>query len=129
MSALLKTAGFALIAALCVMLVFSINREAGKAVRLCASVMLILAVINHLEPVVQALQNFSAQTGLESGTVSLLLRLIAMAYVTEFAVQACRDVGEDGLAQKAALTGKLLLAAQTVPLVSRIGQMALSFLP
>lgn len=129
MNALMKTACLALVAALCVMLVSSLNREAGKAVRLCASVMLILAVINHLEPVVQALQNFSAQTGLESGTVSLLLRLIAMAYVTEFAVQACRDVGEDGLAQKAALAGKLLLAAQTVPLVSRIGQMALSFLP
>lgn len=129
MTNLAKLLGLILLGALCAMLVMAANREAGKAVRLCASVILITALLQQMQPVVQALQAFSVRAGLESGTLSLLMRLMAMAYLTEFAAQACRDAGEEGMAQKAALAGKVLLAAQTVPLVSRIGEMAFSLLP
>ena len=129
MTDLLKLLGITLLAALCAMLVMAANREAGKAVRLCASILLMTLLLQYLQPVVQALQDFSQRAGLENGTLSLLMKLTAMAYLTEFAVQACRDAGEEGMAQKASLAGKVLLAAQTVPLVSRIGEMAFSLLP
>ena len=129
MTNLVKLLGLILLAALCAMLVMASNREAGKAVRLCASVMLMALLLQQLQPVVQALQAFSRKAGLESGTLSLLMKLMAMAYLTEFAAQACRDAGEESMAQKASLAGKVLLAAQTVPLVSRIGEMAFSLLP
>jgi stage III sporulation protein AD len=91
--------------------------------------MLLSAAVTQIAPVVQALQDFSREAGLQSDTIALLLRLISMAYLTEFSVQACRDAGEDGLAQKAALAGKILLAAQTVPLITAIGALAMDMLP
>ena len=63
------------------------------------------------------------------GTVQMLVRLVGMAYVTEFAAQACRDAGEEGLAAKAALCGKMLLLAQTLPLILEIGDLTLSLAP
>ena len=59
----------------------------------------------------------------------LLMKLAAMAYLTEFSVQACRDAGEEGLAARAALCGKALLMAETLPLAARIGELALSLTP
>ena len=61
--------------------------------------------------------------------MTLLFKLVGMAYVTEFAAQACRDAGEEGLAVKAALCGKVLLMLQTLPLILEIGEMTLSLLP
>ena len=73
--------------------------------------------------------SLSERAGIGQQTVTLLLKLIAMAYVTEFAVQACRDAGEDGLAGKAALCGKMLLMVQTLPLIREIGELTFSLIP
>ena len=129
MTALWKICTFALISALCALMVHAHQKQAGRLVSLCAGMMLLSAAVTQITPVVQALQDFSREAGLQNDTISLLLRLISMAYLTEFAAQACRDAGEEGLSLKAALAGKILLAAQTVPLVTEIGQLALGFLP
>lgn len=129
MTALWKICVFALISALCALMVHAHQKQAGQMVSLCAGMMLLSAAVTQITPVVQALQDFSREAGLQSDTIALLLRLISMAYLTEFSVQACRDAGEEGLAQKTALAGKILLAAQTVPLITDIGSLAMDMLP
>lgn len=129
MSVLWKICAFALISALCALLVHAHQKQAGRLVSLCAGMMLLSAAVTQITPVVQALQNFSQEAGLQNDTIALLLRLISMAYLTEFSVQACRDAGEEGLAQKTALAGKILLASQTVPLITAIGSLAMDMLP
>lgn len=129
MTALWKICTFALISALCALMVHAHQKQAGRLVSLCAGMMLLSAAVTQITPVVQALQDFSREAGLQNDTISLLLRLISMAYLTEFSIQACRDAGEEGLAMKAALAGKILLAAQTVPLITSIGSLAMDMLP
>ena len=129
MTALWKICTFALISALCALMVHAHQKQAGRLVSLCAGMMLLSAAVTQITPVVQALQDFSREAGLQNDTISLLLRLISMAYLTEFSIQACRDAGEEGLAQKTALAGKILLAAQTVPLITAIGSLAMDMLP
>lgn len=129
MTALWKICAFALISALCALMVHAHQKQAGNLVSLCAGMMLLSAAATQITPVVQALQDFSREAGLQSDTIRLLLRLICMAYLTEFSAQACRDAGEEGLAMKTALAGKILLAAQTVPLITAIGSLAMDMLP
>ena len=108
MTEMLKAAGFAIAGALIACVLKTAHRESSAS---------------------QTLQAFALQAGLENGQLALIFKLIAMAYVTEFAVQACRDAGEEGLAAKAGLCGKILLMGQTLPLVVEIGEIALSFSP
>lgn len=129
MNTLLKFCSFALLCALCALVVNAHQKQAGRMVSLCGGLLLVMGILSPMESVVQALHTFSRQASLPGDTLSLILRLVAMAYLTEFAAQACRDAGEEGLSLKAALAGKILLAAQTVPLVTEIGQIALGFLP
>lgn len=129
MTVLWKICAFALISALCALMVHAHHRQAGRLVSLCAGMMMLSFAVTQITPVVQALQDFSREAGLQSDTIALLLRLISMAYLTEFSVQGCRDAGEEGLAMKCALAGKILLAAQTVPLITEIGTLAMDMLP
>jgi len=91
--------------------------------------MLFFAAITQLTQAVNALESLSRQAGMEDDMLELLMKMLGMAYVTEFAVQSCRDAGEDGLAGKAALCGRLLLMGQTLPLILRIGRATLSLVP
>ena len=91
--------------------------------------MLFFFAITQVRPAVEALESLSRRTGVPGDTVQLLFKLTGMAYVTEFAVQACRDAGEESLAAQAALGGKILLLLQTLPLILDIGDLALSLAP
>lgn len=122
MSEMLRLCAFAVTAALGAFLLKAVRHEAGAAVALAAGVMLCGAVMSGLAPAVEAAAGLSKQAGVPGETVGRMLRLVGIAYVAEFACQTCRDAGEEGLARKTALCGKLLLLAQTLPLIQRIAE-------
>ncbi len=129
MTEALRMAGFAAAAAMLSFTLRSAHRQAGAAAAMAAGLMLFFFALTQLGTAVEALRSLSERAGIGQQTVTLLLKLVAMAYVTEFAVQACRDAGEDGLAGKAALCGKMLLMAQTLPLILEIGEITLALAP
>lgn len=129
MSQTLRMAGFAAAAAMIAFTLRSAHREAGTAVALAAGMMLFFTALTQLSGAVETLRMLSQKAGVGQETVALLIKLVGMAYVTEFAAQACRDAGEEGLAGKAALCGKLLLMAQTLPLIVEISELTLALVP
>ena len=124
-----RAAGFAVIAAMIAFTLRSAHRQAGAAVAIAAGLMLFFSAVTQVSQAAETLRALSQQAGVGEGMAALLLKMTAMAYVTEFAVQACRDAGEGGLGEKAALCGKLLLTAQTLPLITEIAEMTLSLAP
>ena len=88
--------------------------------------MLLFTAVTQLSLAADALRSLSQKAGVGEATAETLFKLTAMAYVTEASSHICRDAGEEGLAVKAALCGKMLLMAQTLPLVVEIGEMTLS---
>ena len=129
MTETLRMAGFALTAAMMAFALRAAHRQAGAAVAAAAGLMLFFSAATQWTRAADALHALSRQAGISDSTVTLLFKLVGMAYVTEFAAQACRDAGEEGLAVKAALCGKVLLMLQTLPLILEIGEMTLSLLP
>lgn len=129
MTEALRTAGFAMLAALICFALRAAHRQAGAAAAIAAGLMLFFSAITQAAAAVDTLKSLSRKAGVGDGTVTLLLKLVAMAYITEFSAQACRDAGEDGLGMKAALCGKVLLMAQTLPLIAEIGELTLSLVP
>ena len=126
MNETLRAAGFAVTAALMCFSLRSAHRQAGAAAAIAAGLMLLFTAVTQLSAAAEALRALSLKAGVGDGTAALLLKLTAMAYVTEFAAQICREAGEEGLAAKAALCGKMLLMAQTLPLILEIGDLTLS---
>ena len=125
----LRAAGFAVLAAMAAFALRAVHRQAGAAVALAAGLMLFFWAVTQVESAVEAMRSLSQRAGVGDGTAGLMLKLVAMAYVTEFAVQACQDAGETGLAARASLCGKLLLLTQTLPLILEIGDLTLSLAP
>ena len=129
MTEALRAAGFAAAAALAAFALRAAHRQAGAAVALAAGMMLFFAAVTQLGKAAEALESLSKRAGVGQETAGLLLKLLGMAYVTEFAVQACRDAGEEGLAAKAALCGKALLLLETLPLILEIAELTLAMAP
>jgi stage III sporulation protein AD len=52
--------------------------------------------------------------------LSALLKIIGIAYIAEFGTQVCRDAGENALAFKVELAGKVMILILAVPIISTI---------
>ena len=91
--------------------------------------MMLLVLTRSLSDVVDCVSGLARQSGMGQELYGALLKMLGVAFLSEYAAQICRDAGEEGLAQKTALAGKMMLLTVTVPLVSRIGQTILSLLP
>ncbi|MBR6676503.1 MAG: hypothetical protein IKL24_04140, partial [Clostridia bacterium] len=113
---LLKAAGIALTGAFSALLLKEKSRGAGVAVSLCAFIVIRVSSIGGT-----LLQIIDTCRGiLEGGPVSeyapVLLKALAVCYITYITADICRGAGEESLAGAVVLTGKLQLMALAMPL-------------
>lgn len=123
-----RFAGFAVAAALTAGLLRILRREMGAAAALAAGLMLFAAALSYIAPAAEEMISLSRRAGMQDETAVMLLKMIGIAYLTEFTAELCRDAGEAGLGAKAAFCGKMLLLSQTVPLILEIGEMTLDMI-
>ena len=125
----LKACGFALAAAMLAFALKTGDRQLSLCLSLAAGAMLLLTALTYVGRVVEAMTRMSKSAGLREDSLALIVRLIGMAYVTEFGVQACADAEEMGLAKKLSLCGRAAMAAMTMPLLLELNGLVLSLLP
>ena len=104
------------------------NPELGMQVSIAAGVIVFCLVLGYLAQAVDFIRSFAEQYGaLYQGTL-VLLKVIGIAYLCEFGVQVLKDAGENALAVKVELAGKVIIFAVTLPLIGQFAQMVLELL-
>ena len=61
-----------------------------------------------------------AVSGVSTGYLAIMLKVIGICLLTEFAANTCRDAGSSALAANVTLAGKLLVTAAALPLYADI---------
>jgi stage III sporulation protein AD len=126
---IVKAAGFAFVAAILVMAFRQENGQLALCLSLAAGTVLLLTALSGVEKVLSALSNLAGMAGLKSETLALVMKLVGVAYITEFAVQACRDAQAEGIALKLSLCGKVTMLLMTLPLLTELSELVLSLTP
>ncbi|MEG2406501.1 MAG: SpoIIIAC/SpoIIIAD family protein, partial [Clostridiales bacterium] len=67
-------------------------------------------------------------TGLKMDYVPLILKVVAVSYIGEFAQELCKDAGESGIAKKVELGVKIIIMLLALPLLKAILQTVLELL-
>jgi len=61
--------------------------------------------------------------------LSQLLKVAGVALLMDFSAQTCRDAGEEGLALKTELAGRVMLISLALPFMQALLQQILSIAP
>ena len=78
-------------------------------------VIIVLSLMPQLKSIISIIQEIGEMTG-ENGYVGILFKIIT--YIAQFASDICSDAGENALAGKAVLAGKILVAFYSMPIVA-----------
>lgn len=101
------------------------HRPMGTVFSLAAGAALLLALAAPMTRAVDTLRDIAAFVPSGDGQLALMLKMLGVSFAAEFAAQACRDAGEDGIALRVELSAKVALVALSAPLLRQLAEMIL----
>lgn len=126
---LLKTAGLAVCAALCALILRRLRPEMSTAVSLSGGAIVLILCTPALADIMNTLTDLAQQGGIPEGYLTQLLKVAGVSLLADFAAQTCRDAGEEGLAVKTELAGRIMLLSLALPAMRTLLSSILSLSP
>lgn len=71
------------------------------------------------------LRETAEQAGVGNGYFAVVLKVIGIAYLTQFGAQLCADAGEGAVAAKIELAGKILMMTAAAPVLMGLLEMVM----
>ena len=94
--------------------------EIGVGVSLLTGAIIFFAIASSLESVFSGLYSMCENLGVKSEFFKVTIKMIAIAYITQFASQLAKDSGEGAIAKKVELAGKATVAASMIPIIKNL---------
>lgn len=114
--------GIAAAAAAMTMTLRSAHREMGAALAVVCGAVLLMLLTEKLGQAVGVLTALAQRAAIEGEHAEGIVKALGISLAAEFAAQACRDAGEEGIALRVEMGGKLMLAVLAMPLLEEIAQ-------
>ena len=119
----------ALIITVLIILVKKIGKEIGTMVSILGGILIFFMVLPGLIHVINVLNGLANQIDTNIEHVPIILRIIGVAYIAEFATQICKDAGESAIGTKVELAGKVIIMVMSAPIIVSFLNMIVNILP
>ncbi|MCH5155553.1 MAG: hypothetical protein J1F69_03015 [Clostridiales bacterium] len=115
-----RIAAIALITAFCVLVLREVKSELAPIVALAGGVVVLLSVIDYFSDVFSVISAIAKRAGIASSIMTLLFKVIAIGYITEFSSSVIDDMGMSSLSDKVTLAGRLIIVVMSLPIVMQL---------
>lgn len=102
------------------------NSEIAIMLSIACSVVIILSILSQVSSVTETVNKIIAESEINTDYIAVLLKVIGICLITEFAVNTCKDAGSQSLAGSVSLAGKIMITITSLPLYSDILDAVLS---
>ena len=89
----------------------------------------VMLCMDKLSGIINILTTLNNKTGLNSEYLGILLKITGIAILTEFAVSICNDAGENAIATKVDLGGKIIIISISIPIIVALLELIVKILP
>ena len=87
---------------------------------IACSIIILLSVLLKAVDVIDNIETIIASCNINMSYIAILLKVIGICLITEFAVNTCKDAGSQALACNVSLAGKILVTITALPLYTDI---------
>ena len=115
-----RIAAVALITAFCVLVLREVKSELAPIVALAGGVVILLSVIDYFVDVFSVISTIAKRAGIAASIMTLLFKVIAIGYITEFSSSIIDDMGLSSLSDKVTLAGRLIIVVMSLPIVVQL---------
>lgn len=109
-------ASTALIAAVLSVVLKQYKPEYSLFISIGAGILIFLSVIAVIQPVIAYINELTESAGLEGIYGEVLIKALAVCYITQLACDCCNDAGESAIAGKLQLAGRIAILLLSLPM-------------
>jgi stage III sporulation protein AD len=120
--------GVAFVTAVAAVLLKATKPELAFAVTVTGVIVILTFLIDALKGTVSVLSEIASITGVENGLIKILLKIVGIGYLTEFAAGILQDFGSNAIADKVVLGGKLTILVISLPIFQAVLTLVKGFL-
>ncbi len=129
MDIIIKIVAVGLITCLATLIVKPIRNDFAIFIALAGGLVILFMVLGYVSEIFDVFKNIISTTGVSSNLYKLLIKIIGIGYLIEFAVGICVDTGNSSLGDKILLGGKIVIMVMALPIVTNILQIIMGLLP
>ncbi len=119
---IITLAGIAVLSCFLCVIVKQFRPEAALGISVVCGVVILACAITTLAPSIDALSRISDAAGIDSDFAKILIKALAICYVTQLSADCCRDAGESAIASKLELFGRAAIAALSLPVFTKLAE-------
>lgn len=121
--------GLGLIATFLILVIKEQNPVFAFLLATFAGIVIFISLAGKLADVIRTLEQLAAQAGVKAAFLETVLKIIGIAYIAEFGAQVTRDAGQESIASKIEMAGKVLIMVMAIPIVTMIIETIVKILP
>jgi len=126
---MIQIVGLGLIATLLILVIRDQKPLFAFLLTAFTGVFIFLLVIGKVEAVISVINNLANRSDIPDVYLKTILKIIGIAYVAEFGAQIVRDAGQESIASKVELAGKIFILILAIPIINVIIDTLLGLLP
>ena len=117
---MISVCAFALILLAVILSLKDVRPELTLLLSMAFGIVLFLQLAEPLSQTVAAFGSIAVQAGLANDVLAVVLKIIGISFVCEFASSLCNDAGETAIGTKVEMAGKVLILALAMPMLTGI---------
>lgn len=126
---MLKIIGVGITGAVAAITVRQYKPEMAVPIGIATAVILFLMVLSQVGYVIDVIRMTADRLNLNPEYITAILKMIAVAYLAQIGAEICRDAGQNAIAAKIELAGKILIVVLSVPILLSLMNLLIGLLP
>jgi stage III sporulation protein AD len=102
--------------------------ELAMVFSLVAGLCILLAVLPALSSVISSFSAIASESGLGPLYFGIILKVLSIAYIADLGASICRDAGENMVASRVEIAGKVLILLSSIPVIQGVVDLIRSLL-
>ncbi|MGI5893550.1 MAG: SpoIIIAC/SpoIIIAD family protein [Candidatus Merdivicinus sp.] len=125
---LIAIAGAGLVAAAAAVLLRQYKPEYAMLLSLAAAGVLFVWILAGILPALTAMRTLAEQSSYSAEALQILVKCLGVCYLSEIAGQICRESGQNAIASKIELAGRISVLVLCLPMFEELMRTALSLI-
>ena len=117
---IVKIVAFCFVALFLYLLLKDMKSNVGFLLLLVAGVTLLLILMPYINELIEFIKMIAEKANIETLYIGIVLKILAIAYLTSFCSEICKDAGASSIASKVEFSGKILILLLAIPILMAV---------
>lgn len=110
--------GFILIVTVLLIILRKERPEIAAVLAIASAGIILVGILKYVADILLVFETLAVKAEIKGEHLKLMIRIIGIAYLAGFGAQICKDAGENSMASKIELAGKIFILSMGIPVMA-----------